>query len=110
MFSHVTVGTRDLARATTFYDTVLVSLGIERVQSKYPGWAAWHRPGDPQKFWVGLPYNGQAASAGNGCMAAFTAPSRAAVDSAYAAAIAAGGLDEGPPGLRTNYAPDYYGA
>jgi predicted lactoylglutathione lyase len=43
-------------------------------------------------------------------MTAFSAPSRAAVDAAYAAAIAAGGLDEGPPGLRVQYAPDYYGA
>ena len=43
-------------------------------------------------------------------MTAFTAPSRAAVDAAYAAAIAAGGHDEGPPGARASYAPDYYGA
>jgi predicted lactoylglutathione lyase len=43
-------------------------------------------------------------------MAAFTAPSRAAVDAAHAAAIAAGGYDEGAPGPRTSYAPDYYGA
>lgn len=43
-------------------------------------------------------------------MAAFTAPSRAAVDAAYAAAIATGGLDEGAPGLRPKYAADYYAA
>jgi predicted lactoylglutathione lyase len=43
-------------------------------------------------------------------MAAFTAPTRAAVDAAHAAAIATGGLDEGPPGLRPKYASDYYGA
>ena len=110
MFSHVTVGTRDLARAIAFYDAVLAPLGIERVQSKFPGWAAWHRPGEPQKLWVGLPYDKQPSAAGNGCMAAFTAPSGVAVDAAYAAAMAAGGTDEGPPGLRTSYAPDYYGA
>jgi predicted lactoylglutathione lyase len=43
-------------------------------------------------------------------MATFTAPSRTAVDAAYAAAMAAGGYDEGAPGLRTCYAPEYYGA
>jgi catechol 2,3-dioxygenase-like lactoylglutathione lyase family enzyme len=110
MFSHVTIGTHDLTRAIAFYDAVLGPLGIERVPSKYPNWAAWQRPGEAPKFWVGRPYNGLPASLGNGCMTAFTAPSRAAVDAAYAAAIAAGGLDEGPPGIRASYAPDYYGA
>lgn len=110
MFSHTTVGTQNLPRAIAFYDAVLAPLGIERVPSKYPNWAAWHRPGEPQKFWVGLPYNRLPAGVGNGCMVALIAPSRAAVDAAYAAAIAAGGLDEGPPGVRPHYAPDYYGA
>jgi catechol 2,3-dioxygenase-like lactoylglutathione lyase family enzyme len=110
MFSHVMVGTRDLNRASAFYDTVLAPLGIERVASKYENWAAWHRPGESAKFWVGRPFNGQPASCGNGSMTAFSAPSRAAVDAAYAAAIKAGASDEGPPGPRKHYAPDYYGA
>jgi predicted lactoylglutathione lyase len=50
------------------------------------------------------------ASQGNGWMVAFAAPSRAAVDEAYAAALAAGGTDEGAPGLRPQFAADYYGA
>ena len=110
MFSHVMVGTRDLDRAAAFYDAVLAPLGIERVKSKYPNWAAWHRPGETEKFWVGKPFDGRPASTGNGSMTAFAAPSRVAVDAAHAAAIAAGGLDEGPPGPRAHYAPDYYGA
>ena len=110
MFSHVTLGTHDLPRAIAFYDAVLAPLGIERVVSKYLNWAAWQCPGEPEKLWVGRPFNGLPASWGNGCMTAFTAPSRTAVDAAYAAAIAAGGLDEGPPGVRVHYAPDYYGA
>ena len=110
MFSHLTVGTRDLARATAFYDAVLSPLGIERVAGKYENWAAWQRPGEAAKLWVGLPFNQLPASAGNGSMVAFSAPSRAAVDAAHAAALAAGGLDEGAPGLRSHYAPDYYGA
>ena len=110
MFSHVTLGTHDLPRAIAFYDAVLAPLGIERVVSQYPNWAAWQRRGEPEKLWVGRPFNGLPASWGNGCMTAFTALSRTAVDAAYAAAIAAGGLDEGAPGLRVHYAPDYYGA
>jgi catechol 2,3-dioxygenase-like lactoylglutathione lyase family enzyme len=110
MFSHMTIGTHDLARAEAFYDAVLAPLGIERVGSKFANWAAWHRPGEPAKFWVGLPFDGLPASAGNGSMVAFAAPSRAAVDAAYGAALAAGAASEGPSGLRQSYAADYYGA
>ena len=111
MFSHVMIGTRDLDRAAAFYDAVLAPLGIERVKSKNENWAAWHRPGETAaKFWVGKPYNGQPAVAGNGCMTAFAAPTRAAVNAAYAAAIKAGATDEGKPGPRPHYTPDYYGA
>ena len=110
MFSHVTIGTHDLERAITFYDATLFHLGIERVSNKYPNWAAWQRPGENAKFWVGLPYNQLPASWGNGCMVAFAANSRAAVDSAYAAAMAAGARDEGPPALRPDYGSNYYGA
>ena len=110
MFSHVTIGTHDLECAIAFYDAALAPLGIERVSKKYPNWAAWQRPGEDSKFWVGLPYNQLPASCGNGCMVAFAAQSRAAVDGAYAAAIAVGARDEGPPGLRPSFGPDYYGA
>jgi catechol 2,3-dioxygenase-like lactoylglutathione lyase family enzyme len=100
MFSHLTIGTNDLTRACAFYDAVLAPLGIERVPSKYQKWAAWQRPGEAAKLWVGHPSNGLPASWGNGWMAAFTAPSRPAVDAAYAAALANGAYDEGAPGLR----------
>jgi hypothetical protein len=86
MFSHMTIGTRDLARAVTFYDVVLTPLGIERLPVKYPTWASWQRPGELPKLWVGLPFNRMPAHQGNGWMAAFSASSRKAVDEAYAAA------------------------
>ena len=65
---------------------------------------------EPRRLWVGLPYNRQPANHGNGWMAAFTAPSRAAVNEAHAAALAHGGTDEGAPGPRPHYADNYYGA
>ena len=110
MFSHVTVGVQDLQQAIAFYDAALAPLGIHRVAKKYPDWAAWERPGEAPKFWAGLPYNQRPASSGNGSMVAFRAESRAAVDAAYHAAIAAGAHDEGQPGLRPSYGPNYYGA
>jgi len=110
MFSHLTIGTTNLSRAINFYDAVLEPLGIERRPVRYDNWASWQRPGEPAVLWVGRPINKLPATCGNGWMAAFIAPSRSAVDAAHAAAMAAGGQDEGAPGLRTSYAPDYYGA
>ena len=63
-----------------------------------------------EPFWVVRPYDKGTASPGNGVTVAFDAASRQAVDAFYAAAIAAGGIDAGAPGLRTHYHPDYYGA
>ena len=83
---------------------MLAPLGIERVPSKYEKWAAWQRPGEAPKLWVGFPYNRLPASWGNGWMAALSAPTRAAVD-ADAAAMASG-----RPGLRPHFAPNYYAA
>jgi catechol 2,3-dioxygenase-like lactoylglutathione lyase family enzyme len=110
MFSHVTIGTQDLPRAMAFYDAAPAPLGILRVQGRFAEWASWQRPGEAEKLWVGKPQNGEPASHGNGWMVALTAPSRAAVDAAYAAAMAAAGTDEGAPGPRPKYAADYYGA
>jgi catechol 2,3-dioxygenase-like lactoylglutathione lyase family enzyme len=110
MFSHMTIGASDLPRAIAFYDAVLAPLGIERLPVKYATWASWQRPGEAPKLWVGLPFNKMPAHPGNGWMAAFSASSKKAVDEAYAAAISAGAQDEGAPGLRPNFGPNYYGA
>jgi catechol 2,3-dioxygenase-like lactoylglutathione lyase family enzyme len=56
------------------------------------------------------PFDGNAATVGNGGHAAFNADSRAAVDKFHAAALAGGGTDEGRPGLRPHYNENYYGA
>jgi len=114
MFSHVTVGTRDLERSGRFYDAVLVPLGLKRRVVLPDGgpaalcWVSAHA--SLPRFYVYSPFNGEPATAGNGSMAAFLAPSAAAVDSAYAAGLARGGSDEGPPGPRPHYGDGYYGA
>jgi len=112
MFSHVTVGTSKLTRALRFYDAALAPLGIIR-QNTYKVAAGYGPQGcasTNHPFWVVRPLDGAAASAGNGVTVAFDAASRAAVDASYHAALAAGGKDEGPPGLRAHYHPNYYGA
>jgi putative acetyltransferase len=77
-----------------------------------PGqWAGWQMPGnDRPLFIVGRPLDGQSADAGNGQMIALAASSHDAVRSAYEAAMEAGGTDEGKPGWRRHYHPNYYGA
>lgn len=112
MYSHLTVGTSDIPRAARFYDAVLEPLGLKRRRTvkAAAAYAEAGFDGVNEPFWIVRPYDRQAASAGNGMTVAFNASSRAAVDAFHKAALAAGGKDEGAPGLRTHYHPDYYGA
>ena len=112
MISHVHVGVDDFERAFAFYSVVLPVLGLE-LKFKEPenGWAGWMTPGVARPlFLVGLPFNRQPASPGNGQMIALMAPDRAAVDRCHAVALAHGGSSEGAPGLRPHYHANYYGA
>lgn len=112
MYSHVTLGTADIARAVGFYDQVLAPLGLRRqevdLEKGYAGYAL--APEATPQFWVLRPIDGQPAAAGNGVTVAFEAADRATVEAVHAAALGAGGRDEGGPGLRPHYHADYYGA
>jgi catechol 2,3-dioxygenase-like lactoylglutathione lyase family enzyme len=111
MFSHVTVGAEDVALMGRFYDAFFIPLGIVRFFEDEAGrFIGWRRDIGSGHFFIGVPFNGHPASAGNGCMCAFSAPSQEAVRLAWQAALAHGGTDEGPPGPRPHYAPDYFGA
>lgn len=112
MFSHVTVGAADIGRAAEFYDPVLATLGIVRVKTFKAGigYAPKGFAGVEPPFWVLRPFNRAAPSAGNGAMVAFNASTRAAVESFYKAALAAGGQDEGAPSPRPHYHANFYGA
>jgi len=105
---HVSVGAADVERSGRFYDAVLGTLGYKRFWEIMPYAICYGENG--YDFWVQTPSNGEPASAGNGVHVAFAAKTRKAVDKFYAAALAHGGADEGPPGLRPEYDADYYGA
>lgn len=107
MLLYLTLGTNDVARAARFYDAVMPTLGHE--QRYLTDDEVGYGPPAPERIrlWVTRPYDGKAATVGNGTMPALVAPSRAAVDAFHAAGLAAGGTDEGAPGLRP-YGDDFY--
>lgn len=105
--SHVSIGVNDLAAALAFYDAVLPTIGATR-KLEIPGVAVAYGKGFPE-FWVQRPLDGERANPGNGVHFGFIAPNRDAVHAFHAAALAAGGKNDGEPGLRPMYGPDYYG-
>ena len=109
MFSHITIGAVDLPQLATFYDQVLSPLGLSQSFDS-DATIGWKQHGQGAGFFLTKPFDGGAASVGNGTMVAFAAASPAIVDAVHRLALAHGGTDEGAPGLRPQYAPDYYGA
>lgn len=118
MFSYVCLGTKDLVRASRFYDAAMAVLGFSRCDvSGEPGWEGWLGWGTYEghgakelALWVCEPFNGEPATVGNGTMVALAAKSWGQVDAFYAAALSHGGTSEGEPGLRLHYQPDFYAA
>jgi catechol 2,3-dioxygenase-like lactoylglutathione lyase family enzyme len=108
MLSHLSFGVRDLERAAAFYDRILAPLGYARVWSSEKG-VGFGPPSAADKLAL-FAWPAQAEPPGPGFHLAFAAPTRAAVDAFHAAALEAGGRDEGAPGLRPHYGPDYYAA
>jgi len=109
MFSHVTVGSNDIAKAKTFYDGLCQPLGLARL-ADHPSAIAYGPSGGRPQLWILNPADKKAASVGNGITIGLEASDRSAVDAAHKAGLAGGGRDEGAPGLRTHYHPNYYGA
>lgn len=109
---HVSVGVKNMAQSRRFYDAALEPLGMRGVMPVEINGALVGVGYGVQapEFWIQFPINAQPATMGNGVHIAFTAPSRAAVDAFYLAALANGGTEDGGPGLRTEYHPSYYGA
>ena len=105
--SHVSLGSNDFARAKAFYDAVLATLDLRCVMA-YPGGAGYGR--DFPEFWIQQPYDGKAASSGNGTHVCFNAASEEQVRAFHRKALELGGSDEGQPGLRKEYSEGYYGA
>jgi len=107
MLSHVSLGTNDADRAAAFYDPVLAVLGVR--PGKRRGGSV-----DYSAAMIGFsleqPVDGAPASVGNDVHVCFAAESREQVDAFHRVALAHGGTDAGPPGLRPEYDAHYYAA
>ena len=107
MLDHVSIGVHDVARARRFYDPVLAALGY-RCLVEGDGFAGYGS--DQPQFWVQSSEAPVPADGRSGLHFSFTASGRKAVDAFHAAALAAGGADNGKPGPRPDYGPNYYAA
>lgn len=111
MLDHIGLSVVDLPRSRAFYDAVMPTIGASCVTvvtaaetgGTYEG-AGYGRDGKPS-FWVG-----SGGRTKGSLHVAFVATTRTAVDAFHAAALAAGATDNGAPGLRPHYHPNYYGA
>lgn len=112
MIAYVTVGADDLALAKRFYTAFLPALGYglregpEGLSYALPV-APGQKPVLPD-FYVKPPFDGAGATAGNGMMVAFEGSSQSEVRALHAAALAAGGTNEGAPGFRDSYGADFF--
>ncbi len=112
MIAYVTVGADDMVSAERFYSAFLPALGyrfetyhadLSYIPPVHPGQTT-----TSPDFYVKSPFNGGPASSGNGSMVAFEADSQSKVRELHAAALAAGGADDGQPGFRVSYGAHFY--
>jgi catechol 2,3-dioxygenase-like lactoylglutathione lyase family enzyme len=109
MITHISIGVRDIERSKRFYDAALEPLGYKclRAARSLVGYGYGR---DSIAFWVVQAERPVPADEKSGLHFCFAAPEAAAVDAFHTAALRAGGRDNGAPGLRPIYRPDYYAA
>jgi len=103
VLDHVSLNVADYGASKRFYEAALAPLGIELLM-EFDAHGGFGRDGKPF-FWIG-----ERPPLGGSTHVAFASPDRVTVDAFHAAALAAGGVDNGPPGLRPQYHADYYAA
>jgi catechol 2,3-dioxygenase-like lactoylglutathione lyase family enzyme len=105
MLDHIGFGVSDYERSKAFYERALAPLGLTMLMEPMPGVGGF---GEGQKpfFWI----DGRGSGGEKAIHVAFAVESRETVDAFHAAALDAGGTDNGGPGVREIYHPTYYGA
>jgi catechol 2,3-dioxygenase-like lactoylglutathione lyase family enzyme len=109
MIAHISMGVRDAERSKSFYDAVLEQLGYKRIRAART-LSGYGYGRDSIALWVVSAERPAPADAKSGLHFCFRGPTAEAVDAFHSAALRAGGRDNGAPGLRPEYGPDYYAA
>ena len=99
MIGYVTIGTNNFQRSLEFYDKLLATIGVNRLW-KIDSMAAWGPSREEAALCLTAPFDGNAATVGNGVMIALKVSSQEQVNALHAKAIELGGHDEGKPGPR----------
>jgi catechol 2,3-dioxygenase-like lactoylglutathione lyase family enzyme len=107
MFDHISIGVRDLARTKRFYDSALAPLGYRRL---YEGASGLGYGRDAVALWIGVTDHPVTPDPASNLHFCFSAPTRQSIEEFHAAALCSGGADNGGPGVRAEYNPDYYAA
>lgn len=110
IISHITLGTNDKERAARFYDAVLGAIGFAHLPKPSEKPLAYEKNGEMPTVYIYSPEDGRPATWGNGTHIAFLAATREEVHAFHEQALKHGGRDEGQPGPRAHYGPDYYAA
>lgn len=111
MLDHISIAVTDIARAMRFYDRVMGALGVAKIgeDERWAGYGLRCDADNPHRSYLSLRQTDR-VHAGHAVHYAFKAPDRSTVDLFWREGLAAGGTDDGPPGLRAHYHPRYYAA
>jgi catechol 2,3-dioxygenase-like lactoylglutathione lyase family enzyme len=107
MFDHISFGAKDLGRSKAFYDAVLAPFGCRCLSEEA---SALGYGNDKASFWILASDAPVPADDSSGLHFCFAAPTRQSVDAFHAAALDHGGMDNGKPGVRSDYDANYYAA
>ncbi|MEM8591254.1 MAG: VOC family protein [Pseudomonadota bacterium] len=107
--NYVMLGSNDIRRARVFYDAVFPAIGGELIAEHMP-YAFCYQLRGGGRVWVANPFDGAEASPGNGTMVGLKCTSDAEVREAHAIGLKHGASNEGDPGPRPQYGPDFYAA
>ncbi|MEM7528625.1 MAG: VOC family protein [Pseudomonadota bacterium] len=107
--NYVMLGSNDVPKARVFFDAVLPAIG-GKVVAEYMPHAVCYELRGGGRVWVASPFDREVATPGNGNMVGLLCESKAEVDAVHQIALSKGGTNEGDPGPRPLYGPDFYGA
>jgi catechol 2,3-dioxygenase-like lactoylglutathione lyase family enzyme len=108
MIDHISIAVRDLAAGEKFYTALLTPLGLKKLR-EWPDAAVGYGKTYPE-FWINKRTDMSDVAEDSGVHICLRAQDKIAIDLFHAAALAAGGATDGPPGLREKYNPRYYAA